>query len=213
VIIEDPRHLDALDFSKSGGLVAVVAQHALTGEVLMLAFANRDALENTLRDGRMWYFSRTRQTLWLKGETSGHHQRLVSLHADCDTDCVLALVLPEGPSCHTGERTCFGAAPTLRALADVIVERMGSPRPGSYTARLLGDPNLRLKKLGEEAVELALACKDEKSETAAEEAADLIYHILVACAAAGVTLDDILSALDDRRASAPSPHEQPVNDE
>ncbi|MGH7552587.1 MAG: bifunctional phosphoribosyl-AMP cyclohydrolase/phosphoribosyl-ATP diphosphatase HisIE [Longimicrobiales bacterium] len=213
MILDDARQLDALDFSRSGGLLPVVAQNALTGEVLMLAFANREALERTLRDRRMWYFSRTRQTLWLKGETTGNHQRVVSLHADCDTDSVLALVVPEGPTCHTGERTCFGAAPTLRALADVIAERARSPRSGSYTSRLLGDQNLRLKKLGEEAVELALACKEEANETAAAEAADLIYHVLVACAAEGVTLDDILGALDARRSSAPPPHEQAVHNE
>jgi phosphoribosyl-ATP pyrophosphohydrolase/phosphoribosyl-AMP cyclohydrolase len=212
VIVDDPRQLAALDFSKSGGLVPVVAQHALTGEVLMLAFANREALERTLRDRRMWYFSRTRQSLWLKGETSGSHQRVVSLHADCDSDSVLALVVPEGPTCHTGERTCFGAAPTLRALADVIAERARSPRSDSYTSRLLGDQNLRLKKLGEEVVELALACKEGENETAAAEAADLIYHVLVACAAAGVTLENILAALD-ARASTPTPHQQTVDNE
>ncbi len=211
MIIDDLRQLETLDFGKAGGLLPVIAQHARTGEVLMLAFADREALENTLRDRRMWYFSRTRHVLWLKGESSGNHQRIVALHADCDRDSVLALVEPEGPTCHTGERSCFGAPTTLQALADVIAERSRAPRPTSYTSRLLEDTNLRLKKLGEEALELALACQEGNPEAAAAEAADLLYHILVACAAAGVTLDHILAALDARRGSTSPPNQQPVD--
>lgn len=196
--IDEPRQLDQLDFSKPNGLVPVIAQHARTGEVLMLAFADREALERTLRERRMWYFSRSRDTLWLKGETSGNTQALVSLHADCDRDSVLALVQPSGPSCHTGDWSCFDGPPTLARLAGVIADRARSAKPGSYTARLLADANLRLKKLGEEAVELAIACQTGDEATAANEAGDLFYHALVACAAAGVTLDDILSVLATR---------------
>jgi phosphoribosyl-AMP cyclohydrolase / phosphoribosyl-ATP pyrophosphohydrolase len=198
--IDDATQLDALDFGKGGGLLPVVAQHARTGEVLMVAWADAEALRRSLAERRMWYFSRSRGAHWRKGETSGNGQALVALHADCDHDTVLALVEPDGPSCRTGDWTCFGAAPTLPALAAIIDERItAGDAATSYTRRLLDDPNLRLKKLGEEAVELALACRDEDAPRAAAEAADLLYHILVACRAAGVRLDDVLAALEARR--------------
>ncbi len=146
----------------------------------------------------MWYRSRSRDALWHKGETSGNTQRLVALHADCDNDTVLARVLPAGPSCHTGAWSCFEAAPTLPALAAVIAQRAGDAPAGSYTARLLGDRNLRLKKLGEETAELVAALADGDEDRAAEEAADLLYHTLTACAAAGVTLDRVLAVLAER---------------
>jgi phosphoribosyl-ATP pyrophosphohydrolase/phosphoribosyl-AMP cyclohydrolase len=196
--IENAAQLASLDFSKGGGLVPVVAQHAHTGEVLMLAYANREALERTLATGELWYYSRSRNALWRKGETSGNRQRLVSLHADCDADAVVARVEPAGPSCHTGARSCFGAPPTIGALADVIAARKADPPPGSYTARLFADANLRLKKLGEEALELALACAAGDAQRATEEAADLLYHALVACAAVGVEVSDVLAALERR---------------
>jgi phosphoribosyl-ATP pyrophosphohydrolase/phosphoribosyl-AMP cyclohydrolase len=203
--IENVAQLAGLNFDKAGGLIPVVAQHARTGEVLMVAFADREALERTLRDGRMWYYSRTRGRYWRKGETSGNEQRLGELHTDCDRDSVLALVDPAGPTCHTGEWSCFGAPPTLPRLAQVIAQRATEQPEGSYTAQLLADENLRLKKLGEEAVELALACAASQKETAAEEAADLIYHVIVASAAAGATLDGVLGVLERRRRlSAPS---------
>ncbi|MGH7507450.1 MAG: bifunctional phosphoribosyl-AMP cyclohydrolase/phosphoribosyl-ATP diphosphatase HisIE [Longimicrobiales bacterium] len=207
--------LDHLDFDRSGGLLPVVAQHARTGEVLMVAWADRDALERALREERMWYYSRSRNALWRKGETSGNGQRLVALFADCDGDTVLALVDPEGPSCHTGEWTCFGAAPTLAALAATIEARTETAHASSYTRRLLDDSNLRLKKLGEEAVELVVACRDGDAGRAAAEAADLIYHALVACRPTGTRLDDVLQELDRRQGLlARRPHEdQPVDAE
>jgi phosphoribosyl-AMP cyclohydrolase / phosphoribosyl-ATP pyrophosphohydrolase len=197
--IEEPAQLDQLDFGKGDGLVPVVTQHGHTGEVLMLAYASRAALERTLADGVMWYWSRSRGALWRKGDTSGNVQRLLALHADCDTDTVLAMVLPAGPACHTGAATCFGAVPTLAGLDAVIAERAAAPGTGSYTQRLLADGNLRLKKLGEEAVELALACERGDSGAVAAEAADLLYHVLVACRAAGVGAADVLAVLDGRR--------------
>ena len=197
--IGDVAQLDRIDFTKAGGLVPVIAQHAHTGEVLMLGYANRAALEHTLREGVMTYWSRSRGELWRKGETSGNTQRLVSLHADCDSDSVVAHVLPDGPSCHTGEWSCFDAAPTLADLDATIAARAASPDIGSYTQRLLGDANLRFKKLGEEAVELALACERSETDRVAEEAADLLYHALVACRAAGVSAADVLRSLAQRR--------------
>ncbi|HEX7118402.1 MAG TPA: bifunctional phosphoribosyl-AMP cyclohydrolase/phosphoribosyl-ATP diphosphatase HisIE [Longimicrobiales bacterium] len=231
--IDTPSDIGTLDFESGGGLIPVVAQHAWTGEVLMLAYANCEALARTLETGEMWYWSRSRGRLWHKGETSGNVQRVVSLHADCDGDAVVARVVPTGPSCHTGDWSCFAAAPPLAALARVLAERAAraaadarapsppagtsavpgvveatgapaagapatAPRAGSYTARLLRDRNLRLKKLGEEAVELAMACADGDRERAAEEAADLVYHALVAALGAGAAPDDVLAALERR---------------
>jgi phosphoribosyl-AMP cyclohydrolase / phosphoribosyl-ATP pyrophosphohydrolase len=197
--LDSATALDTVDFAKGDGLVPVVAQHAATGELLMLGFANREALERTLIDGVMWYFSRTRGTLWQKGATSGNVQRVLSLHTDCDADAVLARVLPAGPTCHTGAWSCFGASPTIAALDEVIGARAADPAARGYTRRLLDDANTRLKKLGEEAVELALACERGDPERVASEAADLLYHVLVACRAAGVTAADVLGRLEQRR--------------
>lgn len=193
--------LNALAFEKNGGIVTVVAQDALTGAVLMVAAADREALERTLATGEMYYRSRTRG-LWHKGATSGNVQRVVSLAADCDGDAVLARVTPAGPACHTGSRTCFGdsaAGDVLGELADVIESRARSSDGEGYTRRLLSDRNLRLKKLGEEAAELAVALADEDQARAAEEGADLLYHMMVALRAAGVTLDDVRRVLNGRR--------------
>jgi phosphoribosyl-AMP cyclohydrolase / phosphoribosyl-ATP pyrophosphohydrolase len=188
----------ALDFQKGGGLVAVIAQHHLNGQVLMLGYADRDALERSLETGLLTFHSRTRGRSWTKGETSGNVLRIVALHGDCDGDTVLALVDPAGPSCHTGQTSCFDAAPTLPRLARTLEARRHAPPAGSYTARLLADRNHRLKKLGEEAVELALACADGDRDRVREEAADLLYHVLVACLAEDVTLEAILDTLDGR---------------
>lgn len=203
-------HLDRVDFAKAGGLVSVVTQHARTGEVLMTAWANREALERTLDEGCMWYWSRSRARLWRKGEVSGNAQRVIGLWLDCDADTILAHVDPTGPSCHTGDWSCFGAPPTLAGLEEIIALRAVGEGEGSYTRRLLDDENLRLKKLGEEAVELALACRDGDAERTTEEAADLLYHVLVACAAADVTLDDVLASLDRRRSASIAAYQQPV---
>jgi phosphoribosyl-ATP pyrophosphohydrolase/phosphoribosyl-AMP cyclohydrolase len=229
--------LDGLDFDKGGGLVTVVAQDARSGAVLMVAHADREALQRTVATGEMHYRSRTRGA-WHKGATSGHVQRVVSLHADCDGDAVLARVVPAGPACHTGATSCFGeaalAADALGALDATVRARAGArgappeyhdaaagpaahhPRPAdrttpppsspdpaalrpSYTQRLLADRNLRLKKLGEEAAELVLACGDEDRARAAEEGADLLYHTIVALRALGVSLDDVRGVLEQRR--------------
>lgn len=197
--------LDALDFTKGGGLVTVVAQDAATGRVLMVAHADREALERTVETREMHYRSRVRG-LWHKGAASGNIQRVETLTADCDGDAVLARVRPAGPACHSGARTCFGegSSDALGALDATIASRAdGGPGEG-YTRRLLGDRNLRLKKLGEEAVELATACADSDVARATEEAADLVYHTLVALRATGASLDDLRAELD-RRAARPAP--------
>ncbi len=192
------EQLEQLNFTKANGMVPVVAQHARTGEILTLAFATREALVRTIETGEVWFFSRTRDELWHKGATSGNILKVVSLHTDCDTDSIIVFVEPTGPSCHTGDYSCFGAPPTLAALMHVLAERMRDRPAGSYTSKLLDDRNLRLKKIGEEAVELAVACADEDKERAAEEAADVMYHAIVACTAIGVNVDEILKSLEKR---------------
>jgi phosphoribosyl-ATP pyrophosphohydrolase/phosphoribosyl-AMP cyclohydrolase len=202
--------LDQLDFTKGSGLITVVTQDVVSGSVLMVAFADREALERTIETGQMHYRSRTRG-LWHKGATSGNVQRLVSLDADCDGDAVLARVYSEGPACHTGSRSCFGeralAADALATL-DATIERRAADESApispdasgkpSYTRRLLDDRNLRLKKIGEESAELVTACADEDGARAVDECADLIFHALVALRAAGGSLADVRRTLDSR---------------
>ena len=194
-------NIDALNFEKGSGLVSVVTQHARTGQVLMQAFANREALERTLATGEMHYHSRTRG-LWHKGASSGNTQQVISLTTDCDGDTILARVIPAGPACHTGAVTCFGevAADTLGELDAMIDSRSVLPPSAtvSYTARLLGDRNLRLKKIGEESSEFVTACADGDATRATEEAADLLYHMLVALHAVGGSLDGVRSELRAR---------------
>jgi phosphoribosyl-ATP pyrophosphohydrolase/phosphoribosyl-AMP cyclohydrolase len=197
--------LDRLDFARGQGLVTVVAQDAASGAVLMVAHADREALERTLATGLMHYRSRTRGP-WKKGETSGHVQRVLDLACDCDGDAVLARIEPAGPACHTGETSCFGdgalAADAIARLDRVIAGRAsGEDVPGetpSYTRALLADPNRRLKKLGEEATELALACAAGDRGRAVEEAADVLYHVLVALRALGAGWDEVREALARR---------------
>ena len=209
--LRGPDDLAALAFDDRG-LVPVIAQDAADGRVLMMAWASREALERTLEAGEMTFWSRSRRALWRKGETSGNVLRLVSLHADCDGDAVLARVTPTGPACHTGEATCFGEGSdpdsgsagaagetTLPRLWATLRERAAGRPEGSYTTRLLDDPNLRIKKLGEEMAELIQALVQDDGPRATEEAADLLYHTLVALLATGRSLQDVLAVLESRR--------------
>ncbi len=196
--------LEAVDFAKGGGLVTIVAQDATTGTVLMVAHADREALERTLDSGEMHYTSLTRG-LWRKGATSGNTQRVVSLALDCDGDSVLARVIPAGPACHEGTVSCFGEAAleadAVAAVSAVIESRAASLRKSgtpTYTQRLLNDRNLRLKKLGEEAAELVIACADGDRERSAQEGADLVYHALVALRSVGVSFRDVQQVLSER---------------
>jgi len=188
----------ALSFGKDG-LVPAIVQHALTGEVLTLAYMNAQSLKKTLATGRTWFFSRSRKQLWNKGETSGHFQEVVSVETDCDGDALLVRVLPRGPACHNLTRSCFpGSAPTLLALDDTLARRALEAKASSYTCKLLGNENMRLKKLGEEAVELVMALVQGDKPKAEEEAADLLYHLLVALRAAGTNLEGLLGVLAKR---------------
>jgi phosphoribosyl-ATP pyrophosphohydrolase/phosphoribosyl-AMP cyclohydrolase len=194
-------NLEILDFEKGNGLVTVVAQDADTGDVLMVAHADREALALTMETGEMHYHSRTRG-LWHKGATSGNVQHVVSLTADCDGDAVLARVKPAGPACHTGQRSCFEDArgDALSELDRTIAARATSPQGDgtSYTRRLLADRNLRLKKIGEESAELVTTLADGARDRAVEEAADLLYHMLVGLHAVGASLADVRETLAAR---------------
>ncbi len=194
--------LDRLDFTKGDGLVCVVAQDVRSGAVLMVAYADREALERTIASGELHLFSRTRGP-WHKGATSGNVLKVRALVADCDGDTILARVEPAGPACHTGSTSCFGdgsLGDALSALDATIAARMLPDATGGagYTQKLLGDRNLRLKKIGEEAAELVTACADGDVPRATEEAADVIYHALVALRAIGGSLDGVRQVLAQR---------------
>ncbi|MFN8133188.1 MAG: bifunctional phosphoribosyl-AMP cyclohydrolase/phosphoribosyl-ATP diphosphatase HisIE [Solirubrobacteraceae bacterium] len=189
------------------GLVPCVVQDWTTGEVLMVAWMNADALSRTRSSGELHFFSRSRQELWHKGATSGNTLALKALRYDCDGDTLLALAVPAGPACHTGERTCFHrgglepAAPheVLPALERTIADRAAARPDGSYTAALLADPAQIGAKVQEEAEEVARAAREESDERVAEEAADVLYHLEVLLAARGLALADAERVLDGRR--------------
>ena len=187
-------------------LLPCIVQDARTGEVLTLAYMNDEALERTRATGEMWFWSRSRQELWHKGETSGNVQRLKELRLDCDEDALLALVEPAGPACHTGERTCFHKGEleplpgeALAMLERTIAERRSASPDDSYTATLLADAELAGRKVEEEAEEVVRAARGESDERVAEEAADVLYHLAVLLAARGVELPDVYEVLNARR--------------
>jgi phosphoribosyl-ATP pyrophosphohydrolase/phosphoribosyl-AMP cyclohydrolase len=188
------------------GLVPCVVQDWTSGEVLTLAYMNELALERTRATGELHLWSRSRQELWHKGATSGNTQAVRALRVDCDGDCLLALVEPAGPACHTGERTCFHrgetdrGAPceTLPALERTLRERARERPPGSYTVELLGDPGRIGEKVMEEAEEVARAAREESDLRVDEEAADLLYHLLVLLCSRGRSLSDAERVLDER---------------
>jgi phosphoribosyl-ATP pyrophosphohydrolase/phosphoribosyl-AMP cyclohydrolase len=188
------------------GLAPCVVQDWSTGEVLTLAYVNQEALERTRETGEMHFWSRSRQELWRKGETSGNVQRVKALRYDCDADALLALVEPTGPACHTGERTCFyrgemEPAPheVMPALARTIAQRAAERPDGSYTAELLAEPPRIGDKVREEANEVAEAASGESDRRVAEEAADVLYHLSVLLASRGLSVEDALQVLNGRR--------------
>ena len=191
----------------SNGLIPCIAQDRGSGEVLMLAWMNAEAVELTKSTGRLHFWSRSRQEIWQKGETSGNHLTVSALRLDCDGDSVLALVEPAGPACHTGERTCFHRgeigpllpAEALPALDRVVRERSLERPAGSYTVELLDTPALAGEKVEEEAEEVARAAREESDERVAEEAADLVYHLVVLLRSRGLSLEDATAVLAGRR--------------
>ncbi len=185
--------IDTLDWNKSDGLLPVIVQHAHDGRVLMLGYTNREALALTLQTREVHFWSRSKQRLWRKGESSGHVLQLVSIVADCDRDTLLCQALPVGPTCHRGTPSCFdGAAraqPWLNELEALIAARAGGDPASSYVAKLLaGPPARRAQKVGEEGVETALAAVSGDRDALRGEAADLVFHLLVLLRGADLTL-------------------------
>jgi phosphoribosyl-ATP pyrophosphohydrolase/phosphoribosyl-AMP cyclohydrolase len=187
------------------GLVPVVVQDRASGDVLMVAWANREALDLSAETGEAHFWSRSRGALWRKGETSGNSLRVVEVRVDCDRDTLLMVVEPKGPACHTGARTCFGEHPAtlggvLPDLARTVADRDRERPQGSYVAKLLGRGlDATLKKVGEEATEVVLAAKGESDERLAEEAADLLFHLTVALHQRGLHPAHVLEVLERRR--------------
>ena len=187
------------------GLIPAVVQDRASGDVLMVAYANAEALAKTASTGQAHFWSRSRKALWRKGETSGNTLAVASMRKDCDGDAVLMSVDPAGPTCHTGSRTCFGdeavtLAGGLGELERVIAGRATADPSASYTARLLGRGlDHTLKKVGEEATEVVLAAKGESDERLAEECADLVYHLMVVLAHRRLPLARVLEVLAARR--------------
>jgi phosphoribosyl-ATP pyrophosphohydrolase/phosphoribosyl-AMP cyclohydrolase len=204
-------NLDELSFS-SDGLLPVVVQHHRSGEILMVGFANREAVQKTLETGHGWFFSRSRQRLWQKGETSGNYLDLKALRVDCDADALIYLCEPHGPTCHTGEVSCFfqtldeipagetsGEAAAI--LFNTIEQRKQQADPGSsYVARLLAEGVDRIgKKVGEEATEVVIAAKNADRAEVAHEVADLWFHTFILLAQQGMTPEDVWDELRGRR--------------
>jgi phosphoribosyl-AMP cyclohydrolase / phosphoribosyl-ATP pyrophosphohydrolase len=206
--------LATLDFEKSGGLLPAIIQHAQGGAVLMLGYMNREALRATLTRRRVVFFSRSRDRLWEKGETSGHTLELLDARTDCDRDTLLLTALPAGPVCHTGAATCFGeeaasgGAPGgagagslafLGALQAIIAQRIAERPEGSYTARLYAQGPKRLaQKVGEEGLEVALAAAAEGDDKVIAESADLLYHLLLLLKSRGLGLERVVAELESR---------------
>jgi len=195
---------DNLDWQKGDGLLPAIVQDANDCRVLMLGYMNADALEQTRRSGKVTFFSRSKQRLWTKGETSGNHLEFVEARADCDRDTLLVLARPAGPACHTGTATCFGderqpAVGFLKSLEHTIQQRAGDDSESSYTARLLGEGRKRCaQKVGEEGVEVALAAVAGERAELESEAADLLYHLLVTLKSAGSDVDSVIDVLIKR---------------
>lgn len=195
--------IDTVDWDKGDGLVPLIVQHAHDGRVLMLGYTNRDALTLTEQTREVHFWSRSKQRLWRKGESSGHVLRVVSIASDCDCDTLLVQALPEGATCHRGTPTCFDGAgrsqPWLNELEALIDARAGADPSSSYVAKLLaGTPARRAQKVGEEGVEVALAAATGDIAALRSEAADLVFHLLVVLRGAGLTLADVVGELAGR---------------
>jgi phosphoribosyl-AMP cyclohydrolase / phosphoribosyl-ATP pyrophosphohydrolase len=211
----DPLRLadiDTLDFAKSDGLLPAVVQHADTGSVLMVGYMNREALRETLSRHHVIFFSRSKQRLWEKGETSGHFLELDQIRTDCDRDALLVTARPLGPVCHEGTATCFGDEPItkgerfafLSTLEGVIEQRIADSPTGSYTARLFAEGPKRIaQKVGEEGIEVALAAAVEPDEKVVSESADLIFHLLVLLRSRGLSFQSVVAELQSRHAAKP----------
>lgn len=193
-----------MDFDKMSGLVPAIIQDAVTSKVLMLGFMNSEAYEKTKKEGRVTFYSRTKDRLWTKGEVSGNFLEVDDIFEDCDNDTLLIKVHPAGPVCHTGADTCFSEVNSagvgfLRKLQDLIAERKREMPEGSYTTRLFkAGVNKIAQKVGEEAVELVIEAKDDDAGLFLNESADLLYHLLVLLTEKGFDIDDVVRVLEER---------------
>ncbi|MGA2023869.1 MAG: bifunctional phosphoribosyl-AMP cyclohydrolase/phosphoribosyl-ATP diphosphatase HisIE [Steroidobacteraceae bacterium] len=199
---------ERIDWSKNAGLVPAIVQDADDGRVLMLGYMNREALQATLERGRVVFYSRSRQSLWEKGESSGHYLELCAVRLDCDADTVLVRARPAGPVCHTGTATCFGDEPAaaplsfLLELQRIIAQRIAANPAGSYTARLHASGVRRIaQKVGEEGLEVALAGCLEGDAALLGECADLLYHLLVLLRSRSLSLELVVDALRERHSN------------
>ncbi|MGS1079543.1 bifunctional phosphoribosyl-AMP cyclohydrolase/phosphoribosyl-ATP diphosphatase HisIE [Pseudoxanthomonas beigongshangi] len=195
---------DQLDWSKGDGLLPVIVQDAATLRVLMLGYMNREALDATLASGRVTFYSRSKQRLWMKGEGSGHVLEVRDIEADCDNDTLLVRAVPHGPTCHLQRASCFADAPgSFLAELDALVARRERERPsGSYTTRLFGEGVRRIaQKVGEEGVETALAAVAQDEAALLGESADLLYHLLVLLRSRGLGLADVEALLAARHSA------------
>ncbi|GKW40312.1 MULTISPECIES: bifunctional phosphoribosyl-AMP cyclohydrolase/phosphoribosyl-ATP diphosphatase HisIE [Pectobacterium] len=202
VFLNDEQR-NQLDWEKTDGMLPAVVQHAVSGEVLMLGYMNQDALQATEESGKVTFFSRTKQRLWTKGESSGHFLNVISITPDCDNDTLLILVNPIGPTCHLGTSSCFSPAASdwtfLYQLEQLLAERKHADPDSSYTARLYASGTKRIaQKVGEEGLEAALAATVHDREELTNEAADLMYHLLVLLQDQDLDLATIINRLKER---------------
>lgn len=188
------------DFSKNNGLLSVILQDTNTKQVLMNGFMNEEAFEKTKTDKVVWFYSRSKERLWKKGESSGNVQEVVSMKLDCDKDALLIEVVPHGPTCHTGTRSCFSDDYfSLQTLERTVQEKIQNPEEGSYTKYLIDKGTDKiLKKCGEEMTEVIIAAKNKDKQELVDETSDLLYHMLVMLNNEGVSLKDVESKLEER---------------
>lgn len=196
-------NLTSIDFEKGEGLIPAIIQDAQSGRVLMLGYMNRAAADATLETGKVTFFSRSKKRLWTKGETSGNFLNLVRIDQDCDADTLLVQAIPTGPVCHTGEPTCFGKAfpgiSFLRYLEEVVDQRYKNPSDQSYTSSLFRRGLDKIvQKVGEEAVEVVIAAKNEEKDLLLGELADLTYHLMVLLRAKNIQFSEVLKVLEER---------------
>ncbi|WP_392560105.1 bifunctional phosphoribosyl-AMP cyclohydrolase/phosphoribosyl-ATP diphosphatase HisIE [Orbus mooreae] len=197
------QQLNQLDWQKVDNLMPVIIQHAISGDVLMLGYMNQEALQQTIASKQVTFYSRTKQRLWTKGETSGHFLNVVNMSVDCDNDTLLILVYPIGPTCHTGSNSCFSEVQTqwgfLFELEQLLASRKSADPSSSYTAKLYHDGTKRIaQKVGEEGVETALAATVHDREELKNESADLIYHLLVLLQDQNLSLSNVIDILKSR---------------
>jgi len=194
----------SLNFSKMDGILPAIIQDSETGEVLMLGFMNKESYQKTLNEGRVCFYSRTKKRLWTKGEESGNFLNVIDIREDCDQDTLLIRVKPDGPVCHTGTRTCFGEPPLhdlsfLHSLQELLESRKKDLPEKSYTSKLFREGvNKIAQKVGEEAVELIIEAKDGDDNRFLNEAADLLFHMMILLADRGYRLEDVVGILKER---------------